>query len=755
MNTSTRKFAKILLFLAIGCGALALERVPAQDVFGTPVGNEVNEFAADGVVSQDSKGDVTASRLSPNERSAVVRSLRMNPPRSAAELAKAIQLTARIRRWDEVGHWLDELKRLGVDETKASQMVQAVGTETFLSLVVREADLTEDQRGSVQKILDLANASASDPTRLRTHVLALLSQSKSERVQGFRALESAGHRGVKALIDYLLSEQAVAPNATMAEAFSLMGNPAFLAWQAAMLTSDARARGRLALLAARLGEPSLALDICTVANDNQVPEQVRQSLQKVVADRNKTIPNGAGIFRHAIDQLQQTLKDYQRIRWSDEADSFLSWQLSSDGRSVVEQPARESDLRWARAVQLASLALRSSAPADIESALAVAVQLEDSAKKSAGTSRFEEVAIELPATIRDSYEFGCLIWDAAEGANLASAQLLAIKNLARWVMPSTMPNAVRDRLSRAAKSGYGPVRYEAASSLLRALYAGSEEGKSELTELRFDGRNWLERILSEMRNLEGRPLALVVGGNSELKTHTRELLEAFSYRVIETSSASQTMGALRDLLPIESIFIVDKVLEMDLGQLVQRIRANPSTASCPIAILAASLSRGEHSVATSDTRVVMGSVTPEQAGFADILRRMRIVTQAPQIDSANRIAWSEASRAYWVDRQGQFDLENPKPMQSPLVETPAGQRHLISVVLDKTQSMPKREQASQIFVQSVKQFGLLISTETANAQYHEYNTRGPDEMSLRVVLGRVLDAIEASQGQKSWAEVTP
>ena len=69
--------------------------------------------------------------------------------------------------------------------------------------------------------------------------------------------------------------------------------------------------------------------------------------------------------------------------------------------------------------------------------------------------------------------------------------------------------------------------------------------------------------------------------------------------------------------------------------------------------------------------------------------------------------------------------------------------------------MPQREQASQNFVQSVKQFGVLLSSETVKAQYDEYNKRGPVEQDLRVLLGRILDAIEAAKGDRAWDEVAP
>ena len=699
-----------------------------------------------------------SNRFDPNEQSSVVLSLRSHPPRSAPELARAIQLMARIRRWDEVGYWLDEAVKLGLSEATATQMVQTAGTQTFMQLMSLDARLSEIQKSNAKKILDLASAAVTNPKKLAESVANLRSTVKADRIRAHRSLESAGNRGVSALINHLLSEGVAAPNSTMCESFSLMGKPAVAAWQAAMSSPHADARGRLAMLTARSGEQSLTAELCVAAIDANVDQAVRDELAQVAAARNKSIPNSKAVYRNAINQMQVSLSAFQKNRWLDEPDAYVSWHLSPDGRTVQERAARLADLDWRRAVQLAGAAVRCGESADRSSGSAIAVMAEDIAYSSVDAlnkATIATVAPELPLLILDSYEFACLVWDAAESNSLANAQLFAVQNLERWATPATMPNAVRDRLSIACSSGFAPVRYAAAKAMLRSMHSQSEDGSIKLVDTHFDGRNRLERVLAEMRRLEGSPLTLVVGGAADLRTHTRTLLQTFGYRVIESASASQTMSTLRDGQPVEAIFIVSKVLEMNLGELTQRVRANPSTATCPIVILAASLSKGEHEVAAADQRVVLGSVPPEQAGFVDILRRMKIATQAPQIDSSSRIVWRELSAEYWAERQGLYVSAQPKAAVATASDTPVGQLQSIQLAIDNSKSLPQREQASQNFVQSVKQFGVLLSSETVKAQYDEYNKRGPDEIELRLLLGRILDAIEAAKGDRPWDEVAP
>lgn len=103
-----------LFFIGLFLLFIVREQAIAQDPFGEDTGDgevvEEMEVSAPNAGSLDKTKTSTGSdSIAMGETNAVVRSLRTSPPRSYADLAKAVQLMSRIRRWDEVQFWLDKI----------------------------------------------------------------------------------------------------------------------------------------------------------------------------------------------------------------------------------------------------------------------------------------------------------------------------------------------------------------------------------------------------------------------------------------------------------------------------------------------------------------------------------------------------------------------------------------------------------------------------------------------------------------------
>ncbi len=131
------------------------------------------------------------------ERNAVVLSLLRTPPNEPAGLARAIQLTARIRRWDEVARWLQVTEKAGLDEIKAHAMVDEVGAKVFQGLQSPLIPLDAPNKQIVARILQLADQYRLNPAMIAQNVTRLQSDDTSVWKSAFGVIQSTGYTGVQ------------------------------------------------------------------------------------------------------------------------------------------------------------------------------------------------------------------------------------------------------------------------------------------------------------------------------------------------------------------------------------------------------------------------------------------------------------------------------------------------------------------------------------------------------------------------------
>ena len=763
------------LVFCIAWSVFAVSALCAQDPFDDPMADASDAATTGKGGNANQPADGARMRASALERDAVVRSLRANPPSTPIGLAKAVQLMARIQRWDEVAIWLDELGRVPMDPATAVAVLEGAGSKTWLDIEKNANRFNQQQLATVAKIRKSADESIHSTSTLGESIKLLQSSSQADRLNGFQSIKAAGNSGITAILNAVMKENGVVPNPSMVEAYSLLGSRATRAWQAAMTSVHDDARNRLVQLVARAPKPDMGCELLAALHDPAISEENKNAIKQSLLDRAQAIPAAIQVYRYCLKQVDKSIATYRSHLVLAELDTETGWAMMRDGRTVQEQNATPAELYLDRASQSAIASLRLTAASDIASAKAVAAHLEASARRGE-VDMTENVAFQkiLPESLRDSHEFACLVADAAKAEQLIGAQSIATANLTRWAGP-LIPVAVRERLVANTKSGHPFVRYTAATALMNTIVALEEERKAgeEQSETRsnsavdptrtpsgaswygFEGRSRIDTVGLEMQQLAADPLVLIIGASSSLRSHVHGLVDQLGYQFMEASSVHDVFAALRSAVPIELIVIVDHVRDSDLGQLIQRIRANPSTSTVPIALLADSLSRGEHAVAAADHRVVMGGVPPEAEGLGDVLRQIDSFEDMPRAETEQRIVWRESAINYFKKMHPESLQKGANTFVSLTASSRDEQQNLLRIASDDAESSAKREQASRIFVQSVRRFGLLITTEMANAQYDVYNARGENEPVTRAVLGRILDAIEASNGQKSWSDVAP
>jgi hypothetical protein len=746
--------------LGTWCSTLAFAQDPFGDLGTTP---EVNRI-------DTAKG--SESSIDTNETNAVVRSLRANPPTSPRELAEAIGLMTRIRRWDETARWLDKLGQEQIDGPTAVDVLRAGGPRTWAAIESNANAFKPQQLEIIGKLRKLADDEVHSPANLARQVSRLTSPNQSERLAGFHAIRSAGDSGIAAMLDALMRPNGLNPTPSMIEAYSLLGPSAVSAWQAAMTSPHSEVRDRLIQLVTPLPKPSMGSELLSILHDPTIPQETKRGVEKSLADRGKTLPDAKQAYDLSIATLDKSLDQYRQLSALNDVDTRNVWTLNQDGRGVSLRSGNGADQALARASQAAITALRTSAAGDFVSARALAAHFEDLAREGS-TDLANSVVFQslVPESLRNSHEFGALLWDAALEEQLPGAQALAVANLARY-QGALMPTAVRDRLAAAMKSGHPSVRYPATVALMNSLIdqrglipVSKERTKQEsgvdpvqfvsapnsggqgFRDGGFQGASRVDFNAREMQQLMADPMVMIVGASPSLRSHTHDLVSSMGLRYWEASSVEDVFNGLRNAVPFEGVFIVDHLRDLDLGQLIQRIRANPSTSTVPIALLAENLSRGEHLVAGADHGVIVGSVPPSVEGLGDILARMNQVIAYPRAAPEDRILWKNQAANYLRVAHPDIQVSEATGVTVRLADTQEEQNNLLRVASDMGQTPKQREQASQIFVQSIRRFGVLISTDTLNAQYDVYNTRGANEPVTRLVMGQILDAIDELYGR--------
>jgi preprotein translocase subunit SecD len=129
--------------------------------------------------------------------------------------------------------------------------------------------------------------------------------------------------------------------------------------------------------------------------------------------------------------------------------------------------------------------------------------------------------------------------------------------------------------------------------------------------------------------------------------------------------------------------------------------------------------------------VVVGSVPPTLEGLGDILARLNQIIAYPRAAPEDRILWKNQAANYLRVAHPTIQVSESTGVTVRLADTQEEQNNLLRVAADMGQTPRQREQASQIFVQSIRRFGVLISSDTLNAQYDVYNTRGANEPVTR------------------------
>ncbi|MDZ4850631.1 MAG: hypothetical protein SGI77_15200 [Pirellulaceae bacterium] len=567
------------------------------------------------------------------ESHVVVQSLQQRPPQNAIDISRAILYMVRIERWDEVGRYLNQLATLPLDATTASKMTRSVGLETWFKVGSNVEKVSEEQRALVHKILELSSGAVRSQTSVSNAISQLNSKELLDRKRGVLAIQGAGESGIAALLESVASSSKPAAP-IVSELIITMGDEGKAALKASISTSDSIARERLLLIAARTPGNDYLAELMASVSVLPPTSPTYQVVAKVLAPSGQTLPSADAAQRLVLGRMEAQLKLYHSLRREATVKTYGVWRWSSDGKHLLSELDDAASIHLEEAYRLAYLAIQLAPHTSIDSPLATSIILERNYRIA------PTIELDLPAFQRnfkpfeksENLEYLGAVSDTSMKNGLLGSQLRSIQAIGNAIRKAPQNTATSmARLMAAVKNSPPAIRYSAASALTQLLDS----------DTKFEGRYTFEQTKQEMLELESKPLALVVGGASELRDALATQLSMLGIRTLESKSARETMRLIQKPNPIEYVFIVDKVLEMNLSELVQRLRTSPRTRLLPLAVLTDRISSDQrtHLEIEGFDDVHYFSVTHSRELTSALLDEMHETSPIPQMDSIDRITF--------------------------------------------------------------------------------------------------------------------
>jgi len=452
-----------------------------------------------------------------------------------------------------------------------------------------------------------------------------------DRKRGVLAIQASGEAGLSALFESIANSDKL-PTPIMSETIITMGSEGEGSLKAAISTADEKSRASFLQVASRIPGGAymaeLTTAIYTLPPDGEAYKQIRTAL----SPSGQAIPEAIASQRYLIDQMEFQLNKFKSLRLELTTSINSVWRWTADGKRLVTELDDSAGIQLERAYQLAILVNQLAQHTSVDSPLATAVILEHHHRLNPvvelEAADFQK-AFQPKSKIDDLNYLG-LVLDVAKKTELLAAQLRTVQAIGQALKSSqTDTTSTIKRLSDAVKNSAPAVRYASAVAL----------GHRPTSEAAFEGRYALEQTKLEILSLEAKPLALVIGGSTELRDSLSQHLSLLGVRTLPARSAREAMRLIQEPQPIEYVFLADQVLEMNLSEVVQRIRSHPRTQALPLAVLTDRLGPSQRDLLANEgmTRIHYGYVTTNLDLTSTLLNEMRATSPVPKMDSLDRI----------------------------------------------------------------------------------------------------------------------
>lgn len=690
----------------------------------------------------------------------VVRMLRETEPQTPQEMAEGITWMVRIKRWDEVGRLLDLVKAANWNDNSKAELAREAGSAIWLRLRGTEVELSDEQRTLLAEIVSAPSKLARDPKSIDNWIDQLASQSPSQRRLAQLRLQDSSMAGVARLLSRLLDGDTRVPSIMLAATIIEFGRDGEDALRAACMVADPDRASRVFLNLAKLPGRQFSAELGAALENRLLPEATIQELKDLILKKHGGVPTADKIQDYMAGEFGRRLEAYQRARVSASSFSTVVWKLTADRNSVelVEGPSHHRELEMLTQIAVLRLRLNALSPEDAATCQTVVLQRAYQSSPEISTGEIQSQIVTADNSARTPN------WQRVfEKAGRLQMHSAALRSLQMLTDQSVESDASLNFLSDLLRDTRPMIRYTALQSIARIdptmPYRGSDKA--------------VETAL-EMSRLDGGARALVIGLHSDLRQAAQQQLQLHTGAPVATAnSARSALQILNRDEPFELIFIVDRVADQSIFELLQRLRNSKKAHALPIGILTDDLYPHERRLVDETPGVVSSVLTrnPEQMGRVIVALLDSLDTQPMSmndraefsITGAEFLAKITGDREqyafYPVDNWGQHltsvATNLPSASRTRLLSglgSSDSQFRLVQLASNGSLAASERENAARAFGVSIKRSGLRLSRGDVAACYELYNQLGPTDPTAAKALGLVLDVIEAHAGKAAWPE---
>lgn len=744
----------------------------AQDPFGgtDPFGgagavSDPNDTFGAQPAAQPTTPLATGAPLSVEDADPVVRLLREKTPSSPAAMADGLTWTIRLKRWDEVGRLLDRIQALNWSLDQKAAVARRMGAAMVLRMRSSEATLTDAQKNIAAQLFQAPSQLTRDPAWIDQTIDKLASDVAAERRAAQLRLHDAGSAGIKSLVNRLLAGDAKVPAQQLAVAANSFGEDGQEALRTGCLVRDASSANRVLSALTDLNGGDFGTELGAAILSRTLPADAIQSLSSKLVSKHQKLPSAQAIEKHLASRFSSALKTYQQQRAIESELTDYVWRPAANGTSIERVEASIADKALESAARLAAyrMQLQTATVDGLVDSAAILMQRTYKVRPQLFAGELPNYMLaDIATEVRSNLGFWQSVFARCEDWQLHGAAIRSLQLMADGISTGEFDTSV-GFLTKLLKDPTPAIRYTALEILAKLD-----------PQANYYGNEWAMETAIEMTRLQAGPHALVIGLQSELRQAAQQQINLqTSSHVTVVNSGVAALKALKDPEPFELIFIVDRVADTTISQLIQRIRNTDRGRSLPIAVLTDELYSYERDLISETPGVITSVLSRNAEQMERVIALMQTGLDTTPLSSTDRASFAASANRFlariatdrehyafyplssWhsaiVHNSSSVTEANRLALLSGLGSAEA-QWKLAGLTTVASMSEQDRMQAAKAFARSVKKFGMNLHRDNVVTAYEMYNEFGPKDPVATKAMGLVLDVIEAQAGKAPWPE---